>query len=146
MTPPELRIIPSRLARHGSLVLHLLAASTTLLLPLIWSLPALLFVLAHFIWNRRQPALPCYLQILPDGRVSLIRGDMPTQLAEILPSSLITSWLMVLHLRTEAGRIYLPLWPDSAKRDALRQWRVWLRWSLPALQRKVAESEMADLG
>lgn len=143
MTPPELRIIPSHMARHGSLVLHLLAASTALLLPLIWSIPALLFVLAHFIWDRRRPALPCDLQILPDGRVSLIRCNMPTQSADILPSSLITSWLMVLHLRTDAGRIHLSLWPDSAERDALRQWRVWLRWSLPTLRRRLTESEEA---
>lgn len=141
MTPPELLIIPSRLAWRCSLLLHLLAAGTALLLPLIWSVPAVLFVLVHFVWNRRSSSLVASLQLLPDGRVALVRAGTTPQPADILPSSLITSWLMVLHLRTDAGRIHLPLWPDSAERDALRQWRVWLRWSLPVLQRRLAETE-----
>ncbi len=141
MIPPALHIAPSRLARRWLLILHLAAAGTALLLPVFWCFTALLFVLIHFAWSHHPPLPPDYLQVLPDGRVAITRAGADQQQADILPSSLITAWLIVLHLRTDTNRQYLLLWPDSADRDALRQWRAWLRWSLPALRRRLMEQE-----
>ncbi|MDR3410607.1 MAG: hypothetical protein P4L87_06640 [Formivibrio sp.] len=144
MNPPELHIIPSRLAWRGLLVLHLAAVVVALMLPLLWCAVALFLVSAHFVWLRRSPTASSFLQVLPDGRVSLAGIGSNPQQAEILPSSLITAWLIILHLRTDTGRLYLLLWPDSAEEDSLRRWRVWLRWSLPTLQRRLAESDSQD--
>jgi hypothetical protein len=50
---------------------------------------------------------------------------------EILPSSYVSSRLVVVNLRAEAGRgRSLVLLPDCAVAEELRQLRVWLRWRL----------------
>lgn len=76
------------------------------------------------------------LQALADGRVALIGADGAQHEADLLPSSRVMGWLVVLHLRHPAGREQVVLWPDSAPAEVLRQWRVWLRWQVPALQAK----------
>lgn len=134
MTPAFLHLISSRQARFGLAVLHVAAVLVALVLPLPWCVAVLLGVLAH--WLRRPVQQPVYLQALPDGQVEVTWQDGARWQMTFLPSSVITPWLIVLQLSGENGRVYLTLWPDSAKRDVLRQWRVWLRWHLPAIKRR----------
>jgi hypothetical protein len=51
--------------------------------------------------------------------------------AEILPSSYVSDWLVVVNLRAGGGRgRSLVLLPDCAVAEELRRLRVWLRWRL----------------
>ena len=51
--------------------------------------------------------------------------------AEILPSSYVSDWLIVINLRGNGRRgRSLVLLPDGAAAEELRRLRVWLRWRL----------------
>jgi len=51
--------------------------------------------------------------------------------AEILPSSYVSGWLVVVNLSAVGGRgRSLVLLPDCAAAEELRRLRVWLRWRL----------------
>ena len=135
MTPIELHFTPSRYIQRLLYVLYALAGITALSLPWLICLTAWFGMAAYFFWQWRNPAIGGYLQAQPDGQVILNINGCHYQ-AEILPSSVITAWVMVLHLRLEKGKTSLVVGPDSAADDALRQWRTWLRWTVPALQRR----------
>lgn len=136
MTPIELHFTPSIFIRRWLCILYVLAGITAFFLTWLICLLAWLGMAGYFFWQWRHPAREGYLQAGSDGRVILnINGYQ--QQAEILPSSVITAWVMVLHLRLDEGETSLVLGPDSAEGDALCQWRTWLRWTLPALQRRV---------
>ena len=51
------------------------------------------------------------------------------ELMVLLPSSVVTDVLIVLHLKSQQKKLAVVLWPDSASSEVLRQWRVWLRWA-----------------
>lgn len=134
MQPPSLLLRPSRWARGLLATLHVLALGVATLLPMVWWLPALLLIAASW-WLARRAKLPLRLSALPDGLVRLAWPDGRSEDATLQPSSRVTGWLMVLHLHIEGRRLAVPLWPDSSDAELLRQWRVWLRWHWPALQR-----------
>lgn len=141
MTPVSLRIVTSRLAERCLLGLHLTALCVALFLPLWWCFAAIMGLLVHFFWLRRAAAGPNEMRALPDGRLELRWPDGQSRSVDILPSSLITPAVMVLHLHLDSGRTHLVLWPDSAERDVLRMWRIWLCWDLPALKRRLLAME-----
>ena len=135
MIPAPILLTPSCRARYCLLGLHLTAVGVVALLPRPWSLGALAVIALHLLWALRPRLQVASLQALPEGKVAIFMANGERLEAELLPSSRITAWLMVLHLRHGTGRQDLVLWPDSAPQEVLRQWRVWLRWELPA-QRK----------
>lgn len=133
--------MPSRHARYSLIGLHLAAAGVACLLPLPWKTGALAAIAMYLVWNYRLQNQIVSLQALPEGRIAVFMASGEQIETDVLPSSRVISWLMVLHLRHDAGRYNLVLWPDSAPAEILRQWRVWLRWGLPAVQRKMQIGE-----
>lgn len=145
MTPPELQISPSRRAQQCFVLLHLIAIIVALSLPWQWCSLAWGATILHYrLTISRLPGAGS-LQALPDGQVLLGNEQGQIRRAEIQASSLVTTWLLVLHLRTDSRKISLVLWPDSADAASLRAWRVWLRWSLPAMKRRIAAAENTGL-
>lgn len=137
MNPTDLLLQPSRWSRFWLASLHLAAILAAFCLPFFWCLSACLAIALHLVWQWRQLAQALSLHALPDGRVELARPDGRRQVLALRESSVVTAWWIVLHLADESGReSSLVLWPDCADREILRQWRVWLRWKLPALLRR----------
>ncbi len=131
MTPPELQFHPSKYSRLYLLILHVVVIAVSLTLPLAWCVAALAATAGHFLWHRRNEPLSGALQALTDGRVILRLENREEVITEILPSSLVMAWLLVLHLHSDSGTRHIVLWPDCTDADTFRRWRIWLRWSLP---------------
>ena len=137
MMPAPLQIMPSRRAKSLQRWLVLAAVLTALSLPFWWCLFATGLLVIQCYLLRIQSAAPMQLQILPDGRLQVGWQDGSQRLVQILPSSVITAQCMLLRLCDEHGQFTLVLWPDSAEATLLKQWRRWLLWEMPALQRRV---------
>lgn len=129
---------PSLRVRYCLLLLHFAAFGVAALLPRPWFFLAWAVIALHLPWVLRARQQVVSLQVLPEGKIAVFMLNGKRLDAELLPSSRITSWLMVLHLRHDEGRIDLLVLPDSAPAEALRQWRVWLRWDLPAQRNRQA--------
>lgn len=127
MSPTDLVISPSILARLWRVALHLAAALVALALPLPWRLGAWVFIVAHML--RPAAPSPVCLRVLPEGWVEVSWPGGVRRAMAVQPSGIVTSRLIVLHLRDARGGLRLAVWPDSSSQDALRQWRVWLRWN-----------------
>lgn len=82
--------------------------------------------------------MPRSMMVLADGRIRLMMAEGKEVDFVLLPSSRVLGVLMVLHLQGDGQRVNIVLWPDSAPAECLRQWRIWLRWQWPALQKKQA--------
>ncbi|KAF0814217.1 hypothetical protein IGB42_01114 [Andreprevotia sp. IGB-42] len=133
--PPSLLISRSVIALRWAAFAHGAALLVALLLPWGWMMAALVLV-AISAWRVRKAAAgPQRLDVLADGQLRVGWADGRSADAGLLPASRVTAWLTVLQLQLPQQRCVLVLWPDSAPADTLRQWRVWLRWHWPALQR-----------
>ena len=71
------------------------------------------------------------LELAAQGNARWQDGSGQWHQAEILPSSYVSSWLVVVNLG-EVGRRgrSLVLLPDCAAAEELRRLRIWLRWRL----------------
>ncbi|AZN36065.1 protein YgfX [Iodobacter ciconiae] len=114
---------------------HAVAALACVFSPSLW---AITLVVAFSLYRSlyRKPPAPRSVMALPDGQLRLAMGDGKEVDAALLPSSRVLGSLIILHLVGEGRRINLVLWPDSAPAECLRQWRVWLRWQWPVLQKR----------
>lgn len=144
MNPTDLLLRQSRLAGFCLIGLHLAAILAAFCLPLAWCLSALAGIGMHWLWQSRRHGLPVSLHILHDGQVELTWPDGRQQTGVFRKSTVVTSRLIILHLADEGRRIFVVLWPDSADKEVLRQWRVWLRWKLPAMQRRLESFDEND--
>jgi hypothetical protein len=71
------------------------------------------------------------LELAAKGDARWQDGSEQWHEAEILPSSYVSDWLVVVNLGAGgASRRSLVLLPDSAVAEELRRLRVWLRWRL----------------
>lgn len=72
------------------------------------------------------------LALSHQGEIKLTRKNGQIELAQIMPSSYVTSNLTILHLKPHASRwqVYLLILPDSVSEASFRQLRVWLLWGL----------------
>lgn len=80
-------------------------------------------------------------ELTHQGEIKLTRRNGQEELAQILPSSYVTSYLTILHLKLYASRwhSYLLILPDSVSPVGFRQLRVWLRWGLNFHLKPVAD-------
>jgi hypothetical protein len=140
MSPAPLVLLPSRWERRWLYLSHCGAAFACLFSPWLWAI-TLVVAFSLFRSLRRPRLVVVSLQALTGGEIRLTLADGQSQDGQLLPSSRVLGAVMILHLQCDAQRIHLLLWPDSAKAESLRQWRVWLRWQWPKLQAQQAENE-----
>ncbi|STQ90914.1 protein YgfX [Iodobacter fluviatilis] len=134
MSPAPLVLTPSLWELRCVYISHAAAALACVFSPWLWAITLVVaFSLYYSLY--RKPLAPCSVMALPDGQLRLTMKDGKEVDASLLPSSRVMGALIVLHLKGEGQRINLVLWPDSAPADCLRQWRIWLRWQWPVLQR-----------
>lgn len=130
MRPAHILINPASLWRRGFLLLIFsLAISACILLKTIFSfaLLAILLMCLFFYWRKQE--LVTQLQVQESGEIEVCFRAGPPEIMRLLPSSVVTGVLIVLHLHNQQRRLALVLWPDSASAEVLRQWRVYLRWN-----------------
>ena len=133
--PLRLQLKPSRSYFVFLASGHILAGVAVCLLPLPGllrlGLVALLGLLLLRQWHSVSRVLPSLL-LRRDGKVELQNGTAAPVLSGVGKSTVIWSWLVVLHLQPEDGPVRrLILFPDGlVGRDAHRQLRLWLRWGV----------------
>ena len=129
MLPAQLQINPASIWRRGFLLLVFSMAfiACILLKSLLgFALLAILCLILWFYWQKKE--LVISLGVQESGEVEVCFRQGQTELMRLLPSSVVTDVLIVLHLQNAQRRLALVLWPDSAPSEVLRQWRVYLRW------------------
>ncbi len=138
MLPAVLQLNPASRWQRGFLLLtHLVAALNSWWLDWRLALAMNLLIVGSLWWQWRKPAAVKLLQCLPDGVIEVETWVGQRHLMALLPTSVLTAHLVVLHLKGEGGRFNLVIWPDSADAEVIRQWRVYLRWIWPALKSDV---------
>ena len=91
-----------------------------IMLALVWHIPASL--------QRGKQAVQA-LELSAEGKVRWQNGSGQWHDAQILASSYVSAWLVVMNLGAREGRTRsVVLLPDSAAAEDLRRLRVWLRW------------------
>ncbi|QZA79633.1 protein YgfX [Deefgea piscis] len=130
MLPIDLHINPVSFWRRGFLLLiFLLAIVACLVLQAAWALLLALFLFGIFPFYWTHTETIAIVRACSDGVFRLFDHQGGEISARLLPSSVVTQALIVLHFEDEdKHKINLVLWPDSAPAASLRQWRVWLRW------------------
>ena len=130
MLPIDLQINPASFWRRGFLLLtFLLAIAACLVLQAGWSMVFALFLLGIFPFYWVHIETIVLIRVCSEGGFQLFDAQGGELSAHLLPSSVVTPLLIVLHFEDEfKHKINLVLWPDSAPAESLRQWRVWLRW------------------
>lgn len=124
-----LTIAPSRWMRIALLTLHGLAGLAVLLADFDWWIQGILLIVtaASLAFHLRSHP-PLELRAEPDG-ILLIRAGDDWQPVALLPSTMVTPALTVLHFRHEWGKqgshVILP---DSLPADDFRLLRIWLKW------------------
>ncbi|MBM5570844.1 MULTISPECIES: protein YgfX [Deefgea] len=129
MRPATLLINPVPIWRRGFLLLVFsVAIAGCIALNGLLSIVLLAILVSSlvFYWRKREPVT--LLQLHESGEIEVGRAQGQLELMRLLPSSVVTSVGMVLHLQGAERRIAVVLWPDSAPAEVLRQWRVYLRW------------------
>jgi toxin CptA len=131
VAPLHLILEPSRGLSRGIAAIHALAGVAAVANPLpLWARLGLLAAVAFsFYLTRRDYVLEPKVQGLTrhaDASWEIIRrsGAVPAELAD---STVVTRWLVILHLRTETGEIAVPICRDSVDPEAFRRLRVDLR-------------------
>ncbi|QLI80221.1 hypothetical protein HZU75_00955 [Chitinibacter fontanus] len=133
MLPAVLHINPVSKWQRGFLLLtHSLTLLNAWWMSWPWAVLVSGVVLASWWWHWHQ--LPAVLQVqcLASGQLEVCMRGGEKYSMRILPSSVLTAHVLVLHLQGDGKKLYLVLWPDSANAEILRQWRVYLRWIWPA--------------
>lgn len=130
VTPLYLEPQPSRRLLRVLRLSHLASAILLLWLSLHFLWPAVLLPLlwlSHRYYHRRC-RMPVRLARESDGSWLWHRGDDSVVPVDVLPETVITPWLVLLHVREEGGRRHvLPLLGDSLPAEQFRTLRVALR-------------------
>ncbi len=126
--PLHLILEPSPSLAAGLILLHGLALLASVASPLPGWVKALLgvAVIASQAFYRRGRDRCRGLTLLADGDWEIIERGGLTR-ASLEPSSVITPWLVILHLTTSEGRRAILICRDSTDPESFRQLRVRLR-------------------
>jgi toxin CptA len=131
VAPLHLILEPSRLLNRGIAAIHGLAGVAALANPLpLWArLGLLVAVTLSFSLTRRDYVLEPKVQGLTlhsDASWEVIRrsGAVSAVLAD---STVVTRWIVILHLQAETGKIAVPVCRDSVDPESFRRLRVDLR-------------------
>lgn len=106
------------------------------------SVPIASYVLARDVWLC-IPRSVQRLELTQKGEIKLTRKNGEIELAQIMPSSYVTSSLTILHLKPHTSRwqTYLLILPDSVSEASFRQLRVWLLWGLSFHLKPIEENQ-----
>jgi hypothetical protein len=131
VAPLHLILEPSRALRRALIAVHGLAGFAALANPLpLWAKALLLAAIAlSFFRGYRDHVLTPAVQGLtlgPDGRWEVIR-PAGTLTATLLGSTVVTRWIVLLHLDSDAGKLAVPICRDSTDPESFRRLRVHLR-------------------
>ena len=129
MRPSLLNLNPASSWRRGFLLLFFsLAIFACIWLKALISIALIVILLAFFVFYLRRKEEISQLLVLESGELEVRDQQGQVEIMCVLPSSLVTEMLVVLHLKNERRKLSIVVWPDSAPTEVLRQWRVWLRW------------------
>ncbi len=132
-SPLDLELTPSRYLLSYLIALHGLAIVALLMpmqLPIAVRGLLLLAVTAGLLWRiyryRRQRRITTRLLWRADGSWDYQAGKQRMESMQLLLSSYVTSWLIILYLRKSGtSRVTVVLLPDSLPKE---QWhRLWIR-------------------
>lgn len=137
-SPLDLELTPSRYLLYYLIALHGLAI-VALLMPM--HLPdavrglLVVAVTAGLLWQiyryRRQWRVISRLIWRTDGSWDYWSGERQMEGMQLLPSSYVTSWLIILHLRKPGNsRVTVVLLPDSLPPDIRHQLRIRLLYAV----------------
>lgn len=130
MLPPSLTINPASLWRRGFLLfVFSLAVFACIVMQALIGFALLPILAISFVMYWRSGERVCVLRMQDSGEVEVHDHQGRVELMVLLPSSVVTDVLIVLHLKSQQKKLAVVLWPDSASSEVLRQWRVWLRWA-----------------
>ena len=128
---------PSRvLALSLTAVAGAAAACTWISLPPLAFAPVAAGIALAWAWHlarvlQRGPGSVRALELAAQGNARWQDGSGQWHEAEILPSSYVSGWLVVVNLSGGGGRRRsLVLLPDCIVAEEMRRLRVWLRWRL----------------
>jgi len=129
--PLHLIIEPSRSLRLAIFAVHGLAGCAALANPLpLWAKAALLAAVTASLYRtyREYVADPAFtgLTHIADGQWEAV-GRAGATTATLAGSTLVTPWIVILHLDAEAGRLAIPICRDATDPEAFRRLRVRLR-------------------
>jgi len=134
--PLSIVLEPSRRLRGFLIALHGLATLAALVngLPLWGKIAALTLVACsarHHLRNvAHLPIVSLHADAEQNWRLGLASGREME--ARLLPGTVVSRWLIVLHLRDATGRFHaLPVLPDSVDSESYRRLCVCLRGSNP---------------
>jgi hypothetical protein len=126
----DLALRPSRLFGHGLIALYFMTCLILLFTDLHWMIQAPVFALVALLgfraWHYWRGLTRWRRLIIKGEGIGLVGNDEECDLS---PGSqmLSTSWLVILPFRSAAGKILVPLLPDSLSQADWRRLRVWLR-------------------
>jgi toxin CptA len=126
--PLTLSIRPSRRLRFAHGFLHGLAALAILVSGISDGLRiGLIAALGVSYYLGRPEMAPLGMRLERNGQLAVKRGE-GWQSVELLPSTMVTPWLSVLHWR-EGGRFRaFAILGDSLPAGDFRRLRIWLKW------------------
>ncbi len=127
--PVTLSLKPSRILAVALTIAHALAAAGMALtrLPAPAKLMLGLFIALSLVrWLRWRPTPS--LTLKADGGLEIARRDGSRREAQVLPSTTVFPWLIVLSFRVDGEKESLPLPVDALGIEAHRHLRLWLKW------------------
>jgi hypothetical protein len=121
------RLAGALVAAHALAAFALVPTGLPLAAKLALALAVCVSLIATLIRHALRPSLAA-LTLRGDGRLDLERRDGTHAEATVDRCTTVFSWLVVLLLRTEGGKIALTLPSDALGPDQHRRLRLWLRW------------------
>ena len=142
MKPVQLVLQPSRMLTVILLSISLLACLIMLFMPVpLWlKASAILLISLATVWHMAQnvllllPGSIIKLELTVNAELFVTQKDGQKIRAEVLPTSFVAWYLVLLNLRLPESRLarHIVLVSDMLDGEAFRQLRVWLRWGHPA--------------
>jgi len=86
-------------------------------------------IVASLVLTLRNMDAMQSLRLHPDGDWEIIRRTGPPLTGRLEPSTIVTPWMVILHLKTPAGRLAIPICRDGVDPESFRRLRVYLRIS-----------------
>lgn len=119
----------SSIEKYVTVLVYVSLLLIALTLPCIWCFPIIFLLSLHCLYLLKKTPKYTWLRWQDDHTVLLENQQRKIVQALVQEESVIYPFLIILtvrHLYTER----LLLWTDSADRDLLRAFRVWLLWKM----------------